>query len=151
MKRCQALAFLLTMLASGCADKTEPKVNDTNKRKVDTSTEICGNEEEDDSPYAVAVNGTKVTVRRIAYFDVPINYVRLNTAGVNNIKVVSAEAISDFRLSPEKKIFFLEVNTSPGMTALSLLPMAAKAAGFSFADLVEMILDSATLEEDIHW
>lgn len=37
----------------------------------------------------------------------------------------------------------LEVNTIPGMTATSLLPDAAKAAGISFADLLDRIIRSA--------
>ena len=35
----------------------------------------------------------------------------------------------DFRLSPDGDIFCLEANTLPGMTATSLLPQAARAAG----------------------
>jgi len=38
---------------------------------------------------------------------------------------------------------FLEVNTSPGMTGHSLVPMAAKQAGMSFADLCVSILRGA--------
>ncbi len=42
--------------------------------------------------------------------------------------------------------FVLEVNTLPGMTALSLLPeIAAKGAGLTFAELVSRILKSAAL------
>ena len=41
------------------------------------------------------------------------------------------------------KHYFLEVNTSPGMTDHSLVPMAAKAAGISFAELVVRILQLA--------
>lgn len=41
----------------------------------------------------------------------------------------------------------LEVNTIPGMTATSLLPDAAKAAGYSFNRLVIEILKSAQLEK----
>lgn len=37
----------------------------------------------------------------------------------------------------------LEVNTSPGMTDHSLIPMAGRQAGFSFEDLVERILSTA--------
>lgn len=37
----------------------------------------------------------------------------------------------------------LEVNTLPGMTATSLLPNSARAAGISFDDLVEWILEDA--------
>jgi D-alanine-D-alanine ligase len=40
----------------------------------------------------------------------------------------------------------LELNTSPGMTGHSLVPMAARARGMDFADLVVRILSEATLE-----
>jgi len=40
-------------------------------------------------------------------------------------------------------IVVLEVNTIPGMTATSLLPEAAKAAGLSFADLLDRIVRNA--------
>lgn len=46
----------------------------------------------------------------------------------------------DFRLSPENKIFVLEVNTLPGMTSLSLVPKMAKAVGISFEQLIEKII-----------
>jgi len=40
----------------------------------------------------------------------------------------------------------LELNTSPGMTGHSLVPMAARQAGMDFGDLVFRILSEATLE-----
>ncbi len=46
----------------------------------------------------------------------------------------------DFRLQPDGRYFCLEINTLPGMTELSLLPDAAKAAGISFDELCERIL-----------
>ena len=39
--------------------------------------------------------------------------------------------------------YLLEVNTSPGMTGHSLVPMAARAAGLSYEDLCMRILESA--------
>ncbi len=45
----------------------------------------------------------------------------------------------DFRLSPEGEPFCLEVNTLPGMTGLSLVPMAALEYGIPFEELVEKI------------
>ncbi len=45
----------------------------------------------------------------------------------------------DFRLTPEGAIFCLEVNTLPGMTATSLLPQAARAAGINFPELCDRI------------
>ena len=42
--------------------------------------------------------------------------------------------------------FLLEVNTSPGMTDHSLVPMAARAIGVSYEDLVLQVLASASLK-----
>jgi D-alanine-D-alanine ligase len=42
--------------------------------------------------------------------------------------------------------FLLEINTSPGMTGHSLVPMSAKAAGLSYEDLCVQILGLARLE-----
>lgn len=49
----------------------------------------------------------------------------------------------DFLMNEEGQHYFLEVNTSPGMTDHSLVPMAAKAAGISFDALVLQILELA--------
>lgn len=43
--------------------------------------------------------------------------------------------------------FFLEVNTIPGMTNLSLVPMMAKAVGLSFDQLVLALLETASLKK----
>ena len=51
----------------------------------------------------------------------------------------------DFLMDEVGNHYFLEVNTSPGMTDHSLVPMAAKAAGISFDELVIKILET-TLE-----
>lgn len=42
--------------------------------------------------------------------------------------------------------FLLEINTSPGMTDHSLVPMAAKAVGISYADLCLTLLKGASLK-----
>lgn len=49
----------------------------------------------------------------------------------------------DFLMDEAGTHYFLEVNTSPGMTDHSLVPIAAKAAGIPFADLVKRILTLA--------
>lgn len=49
----------------------------------------------------------------------------------------------DFLMDLEGNHYFLEINTSPGMTDHSLVPMAAKAAGISFDKLVISILEMA--------
>jgi len=49
----------------------------------------------------------------------------------------------DFRLDNNNDLFCLEVNTLPGMTATSLVPKAAKAAGISFEELIKKIIQQA--------
>ena len=56
-----------------------------------------------------------------------------------NLKM-SGIARADFIVDKDNNVFFLEINASPGMTATSLSPMAAKADGISFDELVERIL-----------
>ena len=47
----------------------------------------------------------------------------------------------DFILDKDRNTFLLEINTVPGMTSHSLVPMAAKASNMSFNDLVIKILN----------
>lgn len=49
----------------------------------------------------------------------------------------------DVMRDADKTFQLLEMNSVPGMTSRSLVPMAARVAGFSFEDLVLEILDSA--------
>jgi len=49
----------------------------------------------------------------------------------------------DFIIDENEKIFIIEVNTVPGMTNHSLVPMSAKYSGISFDDLVIMILETS--------
>ena len=53
---------------------------------------------------------------------------------------------ADVMLKPDGSYFFLEMNTSPGMTGHSLVPIAAKAAGLNYADLCVKILEDARLD-----
>ncbi|MBC5786038.1 D-alanine--D-alanine ligase [Ramlibacter sp. USB13] len=46
-----------------------------------------------------------------------------------------------------RKPSLLEINTSPGMTGHSLVPMSARAAGISYEDLCVMLLADATLDQ----
>jgi D-alanine-D-alanine ligase len=45
----------------------------------------------------------------------------------------------DFLLDERNRPYFLEVNTLPGLTELSLAPMAAAQAGINFGQLIERI------------
>ena len=51
----------------------------------------------------------------------------------------------DFLMDEAGKAYFLEVNTSPGMTDHSLVPMAARVAGISYDALVLRVLEQSTL------
>jgi D-alanine-D-alanine ligase len=71
----------------------------------------------------------------------------LQTQALEAYQVVGCEGWGrvDLILDPADRAYFLEVNTSPGMTSHSLVPMAAKHAGIDFEELVVRIL--ATTEE----
>ncbi|MFD7626602.1 D-alanine--D-alanine ligase [Streptomyces sp. NPDC059851] len=50
---------------------------------------------------------------------------------------------TDFRCDAAGEPMCLEVNALPGLTATSLLPLAASGAGWTYADLIERIVDLA--------
>ena len=58
-------------------------------------------------------------------------------------KVLGCTAYSrvDFRLDEENVPYCLEVNTIPGFSATSLVPMAAKEHGIEFPGLCERIIE----------
>ncbi len=51
---------------------------------------------------------------------------------------------SDFILTDDDTLFFLETNTGPGMTKESLCPKEAAAAGMTFAELIDAQINAAT-------
>ena len=55
----------------------------------------------------------------------------------------------DIMLSQRAEPYLLELNTSPGMTGHSLVPIAARAVGISYEDLVLRILSLATLDRKV--
>ncbi len=63
-----------------------------------------------------------------------------------DVTACSGVARVDFLLSEDNIPYALEINTVPGMTELSLVPDAARAAGISFPELCEMILRMAIEE-----
>lgn len=66
----------------------------------------------------------------------------LQTQALEAYRVVGCEGWGrvDLMLDANGQPYFLEVNTSPGMTSHSLVPMAAKQAGIDFDELVVRIL-----------
>ena len=47
-------------------------------------------------------------------------------------------------MSKNGKIFFLEMNTHPGLTKLSLAPEQANYQGLSYFDLLKQIINSSS-------
>jgi D-alanine-D-alanine ligase len=56
---------------------------------------------------------------------------------------LSVYARADFILDGEGKLWFLEINTLPGMTPTSLLPQEAAAVGIDYPQLCQRILDAS--------
>ncbi len=54
----------------------------------------------------------------------------------------------DFMLDAQGKPWLLEINTVPGMTSHSLVPMAARAAGMSYEDLCWALLETTFVENE---
>ena len=115
--------------------------------------------------YTVGILGdTALPIVRIVpkneYYDYEAKYLRDDTEylcpcglSAEQEKQIQAEALQafkvlgckgwgrvDFLMDEAGKHYFLEVNTSPGMTDHSLVPMAAKAAGMDFDALAIRIL-----------
>ena len=70
---------------------------------------------------------------------------RVQDLAVKTFEVMGLRGVGriDFRVTPEGEPYVLEVNTSPGLTATSLLPKAAKKAGLSFPELCEKLVGLA--------
>jgi len=78
----------------------------------------------------------------------PANLDEKNTKRIQQIAVRAHKALmvdvysrSDFMMSEDGEIFCLETNTLPGMTPTSLLPQQAAAAGISYEDLCDKIIE----------
>lgn len=68
---------------------------------------------------------------------------RLQTAALTAFRCLGLAVYSraDFILCPDGSIWLLEINTLPGMTATSLVPQEAAAAGISYGELCQEIID----------
>ncbi len=70
---------------------------------------------------------------------------RIRDLAITAYRVVGCDGAVrvDFRITPRWRPYVLEINTVPGMTETSLLPMAAAKAGIDYESLTERILESA--------
>ena len=69
------------------------------------------------------------------------------TGQVFDLLGLRAYARADYILDAEGRLWFLEVNTLPGMTPTSLLPREAEAAGISYDELCESIVRLAAARD----
>lgn len=71
----------------------------------------------------------------------PEQEARIRELGLMAFRALGCDGYArvDFRMSLNGELYCLEVNTLPGMTATSLVPKAAKAAGIEFPELLDRI------------
>lgn len=76
---------------------------------------------------------------------------QIKETAVRAYKAMGCEGFArvDIMVDKSGKPWVLEVNTIPGMTEVSLFPDSAKAAGISFDDLIQIIVELA-LEKNIY-
>lgn len=79
-------------------------------------------------------------------FDLDLD-ARIKGFALLGYQAVGARGVArlDFMMDKDNNPYFLEINTLPGMTNHSLVPLSYKAAGFSFDELCLQILDGAKL------
>ncbi|MBQ6103415.1 MAG: D-alanine--D-alanine ligase, partial [Kiritimatiellae bacterium] len=70
---------------------------------------------------------------------------RLQKTAVDAYNAVGCRGVTrvDFRVTPEGRMYVLELNTSPGMTGHSLVPKAAAKIDLGFPQLCDRILRTA--------
>ena len=74
---------------------------------------------------------------------------QIRTLALRTYEVLGCEGAArvDFRITPRGRPVVLEINTAPGMTETSLLPMAAARAEIDYDELTERILESALVRQ----
>jgi D-alanine-D-alanine ligase len=79
----------------------------------------------------------------------PKDEAELRAAALAAFKVTDCQGWGrvDFMRDRDGKFYFIEINTTPGMTDHSLVPMAARQAGFDFDELVWRVLETSFLRE----
>ena len=85
--------------------------------------------------------------RGMSKYECPAKLDNALTKHIQELAVKSMESAGvqvygrvDFRLDPDNNPWCLEINTLPGMTETSLLPMGAASHGLSFPQLIDQIL-----------
>lgn len=96
-----------------------------------------------DEKYSATDGATETCPAQIS--DTLSDHIRSSAHTIHTQLSCSGLSRSDFIYDKDDDtLYFLEINTLPGMTKTSLCPQEAQAAGYSFTDLVDIILRSAT-------
>ena len=76
------------------------------------------------------------------------NYNKVNSIAMKAHKLLKCRGVSrsDFRFY-KNKFYLLELNTQPGMTSLSLVPEIARYNKISFMQLIEEIINDASINK----
>ncbi len=76
------------------------------------------------------------------------NYDKVNKIAMKAHRLLKCRGVtrSDFRFY-KNKFYLLEINTQPGMTLLSLVPEIANYRGISFIQLIEKIINDASINK----
>ncbi|MBM4123032.1 MAG: D-alanine--D-alanine ligase [Nitrospira sp.] len=96
--------------------------------------------------YDYAAKYTKGRTRYLCPAPLPAAVIRkIKALATSAYQVIGCEGAArvDFRVTQKDRPYVLEINTIPGMTETSLLPMAAAQAGLDYDSLTETILRSA--------
>jgi len=77
-------------------------------------------------------------------------YDECETAALKANEIIGCKGVSrtDIILSCESSAYILEINTLPGLTELSLVPMIAGNKGISFNRLIEDIIEDAVIKKE---
>lgn len=67
-----------------------------------------------------------------------------NALKIHKLLKCNTVSRSDFRYNTKDGVVFLEINTNPGMTPLSLVPEQAKYVGISYEELCKKLVENAT-------
>ncbi|MGI6721801.1 MAG: D-alanine--D-alanine ligase family protein [Anaerovoracaceae bacterium] len=75
----------------------------------------------------------------------PTKECELQDAAVNIYKALGCRGLArvDFFLTEENDVVFNEINTLPGFTSISMYPQLCMAAGFSYSELIDKLIELA--------
>ncbi|GAB4148745.1 MAG: D-alanine--D-alanine ligase [Patescibacteria group bacterium] len=72
-----------------------------------------------------------------------ISKIKLVSQKIHDLIGADGLSRSDFRYTADGKLYFLEINTNPGLTSASLCPKSAAAQGITYQQLLDLIVQAA--------